>query len=126
MNIPRFVRLTEPWVRIGMTLQIDPEEVDAEVARMGATGELDSPWRDWDDEEIAREFAPWPTTVGAPPCVRLEPHVPLPVWRVGQRVPRNIYKDDEPIAMLAGEDIAKEIVDLCNEAEVARKYWSDV
>jgi hypothetical protein len=100
MNIPRFVRLTEPWVRIGMTLQIDPEEVDAEVARMGATGELDSPWRD--------------------------SHVPIPVWRVGQRVPRNIYKDDEPIAMLAGEDIAKEIVDLCNEAEVARKYWSDV
>lgn len=31
-----------------------------EVARAGAAGEYDSPWRDWDDEELDREFAPWP------------------------------------------------------------------
>ncbi len=31
-------------------------------------------------------------------------------WRVGRRVPRNIYLDDEPVAMLATPELAANIV----------------
>lgn len=38
-------------------------------------------------------------------------------WRVGHKVPRNLYRDDEPIAMLATEEIAAELVRKLNAAE---------
>jgi hypothetical protein len=41
-------------------------------------------------------------------------------WRVGRRVPRNIYRDDEPIAMLATPEIAAEIVAGMNDVERLR------
>lgn len=41
-------------------------------------------------------------------------------WRVGHHVPRNIYRDGEPIAMLADEETARFIVDACNEKEAHR------
>lgn len=99
-------------------LDVDPTVVDAEVARAGAAGEYTSPWRDWDDEEIARELAPpWPTTIGEHTVrVRLTEYIPPANWRVGYHVPRNIYKDDEPIAMVATPELAAEIVTLCNAA----------
>ena len=41
-------------------------------------------------------------------------------WRVGRKVPRNIYRDNEPIAMLATPEIAAEIVAGMNEVERLR------
>lgn len=41
-------------------------------------------------------------------------------WRVGRRVPRNIYRDNEPIAMLATPEIAAEIVNGMNDVERLR------
>jgi hypothetical protein len=43
-------------------------------------------------------------------------------WRVGRHVPRNIYRDGVPIAMIAGEPEEAErtaafIVAACNEKE---------
>lgn len=40
-------------------------------------------------------------------------------WRVGTKVPRNLYRDDEPIAMLADEDTARSIAEKMNYAEWA-------
>ena len=43
-------------------------------------------------------------------------------WRVGRKVPRNIYRNNEPVAMIAGdkeqaEQLADWIVAACNEKE---------
>jgi hypothetical protein len=43
-------------------------------------------------------------------------------WRVGRRVPRNVYRGDEPVAMVAGapgdaERLARFIARACNEKE---------
>lgn len=38
-------------------------------------------------------------------------------WRVGTKVPRNIYCEDQPIAMLADEDTARSIAEKMNYAE---------
>lgn len=43
-------------------------------------------------------------------------------WRVGRKVPRNIYCDDEPVAMIPGpaaqaERMARYIVLACNEMD---------
>jgi hypothetical protein len=40
-----------------------------------------------------------------------------PRWRVGRRVPRNLYRGDEPIAMLATPELAAEMVALLNKAD---------
>lgn len=41
-------------------------------------------------------------------------------WRIGRKVPRNIYRDNEPIAMLATPEIAAEIVADMNEVAELR------
>lgn len=38
-------------------------------------------------------------------------------WRVGRKVPRNLYRGDEPIAMLATPATAAAMVALLNFAE---------
>jgi hypothetical protein len=38
-------------------------------------------------------------------------------WRVGRKVPRNLYRGDEPIAMLATAELAQEIAERLNSAE---------
>ncbi len=38
-------------------------------------------------------------------------------WRVGRKVPRNLYRGDEPIAMLATPETAAAMVALLNFAE---------
>ena len=35
-------------------------------------------------------------------------------WRVGRKIGRNLYRGDEPIAMLATEELAQEIADRLN------------
>lgn len=39
-------------------------------------------------------------------------------WRVGSKVRRNLYRGDEPIAMLATERLAAEIASKLNFAEI--------
>lgn len=38
-------------------------------------------------------------------------------WRVGRKVPRNLYRGDEPIAMLASATLAREICDRLNHCD---------
>jgi hypothetical protein len=38
------------------------------------------------------------------------------MWRVGTKVKRNLYRDDEPIAMLATAELAAEMAGLLNRA----------
>ncbi len=43
------------------------------------------------------------------------------MWRVGQQIPRNLYRDDEPIAMLATEELAAELAAKLNQSESYRE-----
>jgi len=36
------------------------------------------------------------------------------MWRVGNRVPINVYKDDQPVCMCQSPELAAEIVEACN------------
>lgn len=40
------------------------------------------------------------------------------LWRVGRKVPRNLYRGDEPIAMLATPELASELAEKLNRAEM--------
>ena len=43
-----------------------------------------------------------------------------PTWRVGRKVARNLYRGDEPVAMLATPELAAEMAKLLNEGEKRR------
>lgn len=50
-------------------------------------------------------------------------------WRVGRHQPRNVYRGDEFVAVMVGEDewayaLAEQIVQAMNEQE-SREFWPD-
>lgn len=61
----------------------------------------------WEGKEI-KEIEGWP---GEDP--------PLP-FRVGRRVPRNVYWGNEPVFMAATEKLARELVELLNKGQEAK------
>jgi hypothetical protein len=47
------------------------------------------------------------------------------LWRVGKKVPRNLYRGDEPIAMLATAELAAEIAEGMNTTMCSSKRQSE-